>query len=78
MEENAITASTVNEIKNISPEEIAEVSKNVIEATNVTHRATEELDHLNACLADFTQTHDEYQKKAKIARDRMRYLSSHI
>ncbi len=78
MDNEAITPQMVNEIKGVPPEDIAKLSENVIEATKVTNRATEELKHLSNCLADFTQTHDEYQKKASQVRNQMRYLSSHM
>lgn len=76
--ENAITPQQITELKSIPPKDIAKLSEDIIEATQVTSKATEELDHLSHCLSDFSQTHDEYQKKAKHVKNQMRYISSHI
>lgn len=78
MDGNAITPQMVSEIKNIPAEEIAKLSEDVITATKITNQATEELQHLSQCLADFTDTHEKYQKKASLVRNQMRYLSSHM
>lgn len=78
MENNAITPQLVNEITAIPIEEITKLSEEVMESTKITSRASEELVHLSKCLADFSETHEMYQKRAKHVRDQMRYLSSHI
>lgn len=78
MEDNKITPAEVSAITTASPEEIVAVSEGVIEATNVTRRAADELQHLSQCLADFAETHERYQKNAKHVRNQMSYLSRHI
>ena len=77
-ETKAITPQQITELQSVPPEEIAKMSEDVIEATQVTSRANDELDHLSNCLADFAQTHDEYMKKSKHVKNQMRYISSHM
>lgn len=79
MEDNGIiTPQAVNQIVSAPVEEIMALSENVVEATKVTSKANEELDHLSTCLADFASTHEDYQKKTTTVRNQMRYLASHM
>lgn len=78
MENNAITPQAITEIAKMEPEEIATMSENVIQATNMGNKTIDELDHLSQCLSDFTETHERYQKISKIVKDKMRYIGSHL
>lgn len=78
MEENAITPSMVNEIMSIPAEDIAKISEEVIEATKVTNKASEELVHLSSCLSDFANTHETYQERASHVRNQMRNIASRL
>ena len=78
MEDNAITPAMVNNVKNYPVEDITKLSESVIEATQITNQANEELDHLSDCLSDFAVTQEKYQKKSKTVRNQMRYLASHM
>lgn len=76
--ENSITPADVNSIKTATPEEIMQVSETVIEATKVVNEAADELAHLSNCLADFSVTHEKYQKNVTRVRNQMRYLTKHM
>ena len=78
MEETKITPAEVNAITTASADEVAAVAESVIEATNMTTKAADELEHLSQCLADFAETHERYCKNAKTVRNQMSYLSRHI
>jgi len=73
--DNAITTKQVAEITTASPEDISRLSDAVIDATNLTNKANDELDHLSVCLADFADTQEKYQKKVKHVRNQMSFLT---
>ena len=78
MEERSITPADVTAIKTASPEDIVSMSETVIEATNLTNKANEELKHLSNCLADFAETNDKYQKNVSHVRNQMRCLAKNL
>lgn len=78
MENNKITPADVTNINIATADEIAKVSEDVIEATSMTGRAADELQHLSSCLADFSETHERYQKNVKHVKNQMSYLSRHL
>lgn len=78
MEDKAIMPNDVTAINAASPEEIAKVSESIIAATNITNKAADELQHLSNCLADFSETHERYQKNVKHVKGQMSYLSRHL
>ena len=76
--EKAITAKVIRDVSQMRPDEIADVSEKVIEATQIGNQAADELDNLNRNIGDFMVTQERYQKSAKKVRDRMRYLVNHL
>lgn len=78
MENNAITPQAVNQLTQLSPEEISKASEQVMEATQLGNRTIEELSHLSKCLADFSETQEKYNKTSKHVRDQMRWITNHL
>ena len=78
MDNNTITPQAVNQITQLTPEEISKASEQVMEATQLGNRTIEELSHLSKCLADFSETQEKYSKTSKHVRDQMRYISNHL
>ncbi len=80
MEDNGsiIPAQAMNAIAGAKPDEIAAMAESVVEATRTTSQAADELENLSRCIADFSETHERYQKNVKHVKNQMRYLSAHI
>lgn len=79
MEESvAITPQAVNQISQMTPEEISQASECIMEATQLGNRTIEELTHLSKCLADYSETQEKYQKTSKHVRDQMRYITNRL
>ena len=74
----AITPQMVTQITQLSPDEISEVSKNVMDATRYGNQAIDELTHLSQCLSDFVETQERYQKVSKHVKNQMRYVGNHL
>lgn len=75
---NAITPRVVRDVSQMRPEEIADVSDKVMEATQLGNQTVDELDNLDRCLGEFSVTQERYQKASKRVRDKMRYLVNHL
>ena len=78
MENNAITPQTVTQLTSLQPEEIASLSEEVMDATQLGNRAVDELDHLSKCMNDFVEVQDRYYKTVKKVKNQMRYVNSHL
>jgi len=74
MEETAITPKTITELKQVTPEEIALISEGVLETDKVMTQATEELEHLSACLSNLSYTKDKYDETSGKVKKQMRSL----
>lgn len=74
MEDNALTPRTVTELKQVSPEEISELSCQVMEADKVMQQCTEELEDLSSSLCSMAETKTKYDEVSKKVRTQMRNL----
>ena len=78
MEETAITPKTITELKQVTPEEIASISEEVLEADKVMHQTTDELEHLSACLSNLSVTKDKYDEVSGKVKKQMRGMVTRL
>jgi len=79
MEETvAITPKTITELKQVTPDEISQISEAVLEADKIMQHSTEELEHLSACLSGLSYTKDKYDEASKKVKTQMRGLVTRI
>lgn len=74
MEENALTPKTVTELKQITPDEISELSTQVMEADKVMQQSTEALEDLSSSLYSLAETKSKYDEASKKVKGQMRNL----
>ena len=78
MEETAITPKTITELKQVSPEDIAQISENVLEADRIMGQTTDELEHLSACLHNLSITKNKYDEVTGKVKKQMRQIVTKI
>lgn len=74
MEDNALTPRTVTELKQVTPDEISELSVQVMEADKVMKQSTEELEDLSSSLYSLAETKERYDEVSKKVKGQMRNL----
>lgn len=74
MEDNALTPRTVTELKQITPDEISELSTQVMEADKVMQQSTEALEDLSSSLYSLAETKGKYDEASKKVKSQMRNL----
>ena len=78
MEEKALSPKTVTELKQVTPEEICELSECVMETDKMMNQSTEELEHLSSSLYSLAETKKRYDEVSKKVRGQMRNLVTKI
>lgn len=74
MEETTLTPRTVTELKQVTPDEISELSVQVMEADKVMKQSTEELEDLSSSLYSLAETKERYDEVSKKVKGQMRNL----
>lgn len=74
MEEKALTPRTVTELKQVTPDEISDLSVQVMEADKVMQQSTEELEDLSSSLYSLAETKERYDELSKKVKGQMRNL----
>ena len=77
-EETGITPKTITELKQVSPEELAQMSEDVISCVQSMNNATNELEYLSQNLHCLSAAKELYDKSADKVRTQMRNLMVHI
>ena len=74
MEDNALTPRTVTELQQVTPDEISELSVQVMEADKVMKQSTEELEDLSSSLYSLAETKEKYDEVSRKVKGQMRNL----
>lgn len=72
--ETVLNPQTITLLKQVTPEQLSELSEQVLEAEKVMVHSTDELDHLSNCINDFAYKKAEYDKVASVVKQQMREL----
>ena len=68
-------AKSVGEINKMTPQQVTEMTTEVVEVTKTLHQTNQELDVLSSALNKLDNTKDEYDRKAKIVRSQLTNLA---
>ena len=68
-------AKQVQEIKGMNPQEVSELTVDVVEATKTINETNAEIDVLSGSLSRLSDAKDEYDRKVKIIRGQLTDLA---
>ncbi len=68
-------ANHIESLKGMNPEEVSQLTVNVVETTRVLNETNAEIDILSGSLVKLSKTKDEYDRKVKIIRGQLTDLA---
>lgn len=73
--EGSELANHIDSLKGMNPEEVSQLTVNVVETTRVLNETNAEIDILSGSLVKLSKTKDEYDRKVKIIRGQLTDLA---